>query len=70
MEIIYTVHSEQRIIRRKITKQEVEEAIKFPDKVNKKHDKYYFQKKLERGSIEVCAEKTWKNIKVITVYWI
>ena len=70
MNIIFTRHVEFRINKRKITKEEIIDAIKFPDKTIKKHGLYYFQKKLERGIIEISCEKTEKDIKVITVYWI
>ena len=55
---------------RRILKQEVIDAIRYPDKTLKKHDKYYFQKSLNRGKIEVVCEKIENNIKVITIYWI
>ena len=70
MEIIFTLHSKSRIEKRKILEEEVIDSIKNPDKTIKKHDKYYFIKKLERGNIEVCCEKTESIINVITVYWI
>jgi len=56
-EIEFTRHAEFRIIKRKILKQEVLGAIRQPDKILKKYDKYYFQKSLNRGKIEVVCEK-------------
>lgn len=70
MEIIFTSHAKYRIEKRKILEQEVIDVIKYPDRTIKRHDKYYFQKRLERGTIEVSCEKTERIIKVITVYWI
>lgn len=70
MEIIFTRHARYRIHKRKILEEEVVEAIKYPDKTIKKYNKYYFQKRLERGTIEISCEKTERIIKVITVYWI
>ena len=70
MNITFTNHAESRIKKRKIQKHEVIDAIKYPDKILKKHGKYYFQKSLERGKIEVAAEKIENNIKVITLYWL
>ncbi len=70
MEIIFTRHAEEKLKERKISKENIIEAINHPTKVLKKHQKYYFQKKLENGSIEVPCEKTEKHIKVITVYWL
>jgi len=69
MKIIFTAHAEQRFKKRKIMKEEVIQAIEQPDKTLKKHGKYYFQKKLQRGIIEACCEKTENNINIITVYW-
>lgn len=58
MEIIFTGHAKYRIEKRKILEQEVIDAIKHPDKTIKRHDKYYFQKRLERGAIEISCKKT------------
>ena len=70
MNIIFTKHAETRIIRRKIAKQEILNAIQFPDKTLKKYGKYYYQKKLERGIMEIVVERTEKNINIITIYWL
>jgi len=58
-----------RIEKRGILRQEVMDAVKFPDNTDKKFGKYYIQKKLDRGTIELCCERTEKYIKIITVYW-
>ena len=69
MEIIFTKHAEDRIKKRKITKDEIINTIKYPEKTNKEEDIYYAQKDIGRGRIEVAYEKD-KYIKVITTYWI
>ncbi len=70
MNIVFTSHAEDRINIRKITKEEVIEAIFYPEKITKKYEKYYFTKKLQKGTIEVCCERTERDIKIITVYWV
>jgi hypothetical protein len=70
MEHIFTIHAEYRIKKRKLTKEEVIETIKYPDKTLKRHGKYYAQKNIGRGIIEVAYEKTERYIKIITVYWL
>jgi len=70
MQIIFTIHAELRLKIRKILKEEVINTIKSPDKTIKKHEKYYYQKKLNRGTIEVVVEKTESNLNVITIYWL
>ncbi len=70
MEIVFTHHAEYRLEKRKISKEEAEDAIKHPDALLKKHGLYYYQKKLERGTIELVCEKTEKSLNVITVYWV
>ncbi len=70
MKLIFTLHALDRIKKRKITKEEVEESIKFPDNTEKKHGLYYAQKKIQRGKIEIVYEKKENYIKVITLYWI
>ncbi len=70
MDILFTSHAEYRVKKRKLTKQEVLDAIKSPDKIIKKHGKYYYQKKLDRGTVEIVTERTEKNINIITIYWL
>ena len=70
MKVIFTNHARYRIEKRKILEDEVIDAINYPDKTIKRHNKYYFQKRLNRGTIEVSCEKTESLINVITVYWI
>ena len=41
-------------------------AIRNPNKTIKKHGKYYLQKKIDRGIMELPCERTKKHIKVIT----
>jgi len=70
MDIIFTRHAEYRLKKRGLLKHEIIDAIKYPNKIIKKRGKYLFRKRLEKGTIEVCCEKTERNIKIITVYWI
>ena len=69
MDIIFTEHAKDRIKKRKITKDEIINTIKYPEKIRKREGKYYAQKDIERGKIEVVYEKD-KYINIITVYWI
>jgi len=69
MEIVFTLHAEERIIKRGISKEEVIEAIKYPENIEKKSGKYYIQKNIGRGIIEIVYEKE-NYIKVVTVYWL
>ena len=68
MKIIFTRHAAHQATKRNILKEEVIDAITTPDNIIKKHGKQFFQKKLERGMIEACCERTERHIKVITVY--
>ena len=49
MEYIFTAHALFRVNRRKLSEEDVLEAIKQPDITFKKHGKYYAQKKFMRG---------------------
>jgi len=69
MNIEFTDHVKNRIRKRKIKEGEIINAINNPDKNYKLGGKYYTQKDLGRGKIEIIYEKD-KYIKVITVYWI
>ena len=69
MNIVFTLHTKSRLKKRKITEDEVRRAIKSPDKLTKIDDKYYAQKNIGRGNIEVVYVRE-NYIKVVTVYWI
>lgn len=69
MKIELTQHAKERLVKRKILEQELLDILTYPDKIEKKHGKYYFQKRLERGRIELVCEKRENHIKVITLYW-
>lgn len=70
MDIELTKHAKARLAKRKILDNELMDIMTCPDKIVKKQGKYYFQKRLERGKIEVVTEKTENHIKVITIYWV
>ena len=70
MEIVFTNHAEERLKVRRFTKYEIIEAIKNPDNISKKHNKYCYQKRLNKGKVEIICEKTERVIKVITLYWL
>ncbi len=70
MEYIFTNHAKYRITKRNLTEQEIIEAIKFPNKTIKKHGKFYAQKTIVRGTIEIVYEHTERYINIITVYWL
>ncbi|MBI2045729.1 DUF4258 domain-containing protein [Candidatus Pacearchaeota archaeon] len=44
MKIVFTEHAKDRMKKRKISEEEVIEAIKYPDKLSKKEGKYYAKK--------------------------
>jgi len=69
MEIIFTEHVEWRMKKRNISKDEIINTIKYAEKIDKKEGKYYAQKDIGRGKIEVVYERD-KYIKIVTVYWI
>lgn len=69
MKIVFTLHAEDRIKKRGISKEEIIDAIRYPKNTEKRQGKYYAQKDLPNGTIEVVYEKE-NYIKVITLYWI
>ena len=56
MDIIFTEHALERLERRRFLKEEIIEAIRYPDKTGK----YYYQKVLESGKVGIVCEKTEK----------
>ena len=69
MEIVFTLHAKNRLKKREISEDEVINTIKYPENTYKREGKYYAQKNIGRGNIEVVYEKD-NYINVITVYWI
>lgn len=69
MEIKFTLHSKERMKKRRISEEEVLMTIENPDKIIKKKGNYYSQKNIGRAKIEVVYEKD-KYINVITLYYI
>ena len=69
MEIIFTEHVKDRIKKRKISEDEIVNTIKYAKKTDKRAGKYYAQKNIGRGRIEVVYERD-RYIKIVTVYWI
>ncbi len=69
MEIIFTKHALFRMKKRKLTKDEVINSIKYPENTSKKDGKFYVQKNIDKANIEIVYEKD-KYIKVITAYYI
>jgi len=74
MKIIFTKHAEERLEKRKITEDEVKNAIKYPEKLYKEQGRYYAQKNIGRGTIEVVYEiidiDNTKYLNIITIYWL
>ncbi len=70
MKIIFTLHAEKRMKKRKLSKEEIIKTLRYPKKIIKRYDKYYVQKEIERGVIEIIYEKTENYIRIITIYWI
>jgi len=69
VDIIFTEHAKKRMLKKHILEEEVISTIKYPETTKKIERKYYSQKNLGRGKIEVIFEKE-TYIKVITLYWI
>lgn len=69
MEFEFTLHAKEQIKERKLKVEEVINAIKNPDKTEYEYGKYYSQKDIGRGIIEVVYKKD-KYINIITVYWL
>ena len=69
MEIIYTLHANEQINERKLSKVWVEETIKSPDEIRHKGHKHYATKKLNGNTLRVVYVKE-SYIKVITSYFV
>jgi hypothetical protein len=57
MEIVFTEHAKQKLEKRKILDDEVINTIKYSEKTYKQEGKYYSQKDIGRGKIEVVYIK-------------
>ncbi len=69
MEIEFTLHAKEQIKERKISEDEVINAIQNPDKIYQEFGKYYAEKDIGRGIIKIIFKKD-KYINIITVYWL
>lgn len=71
MNFVFTLHARERFKLREISEDEVLNTIRVPTRVIKKYDLYYYQRKIDsQRTLEVVVEKTEKNIKIVTAYWI
>jgi len=57
MKIVFTEHAKFRMKRRKITEDEIANAVRYPDKTYKRKGNYYAQKDIGRAKIEIVYEK-------------
>jgi len=67
MNIIFTKHAKDRMKIRNISKDEIINVIKYPEKTQKSRNVYYVQKKLDRFILEVVYIRE-NYIKVLTFY--
>ena len=67
--IVFTNHAKKRMKKKHILEEEAIATIHYPETTKKIEGKYYAQKHIGRGKIEVVFEKE-TYIKVITLYWI
>lgn len=70
MNIVFTLHAESRLIKRKLLRDDVINTVRLPDQITKKYGKYYYIKRLNQGKIEVVAQKSQNILYIITVYWV
>ncbi len=68
MNVIFTIHAEQRAKERNITKEEIIDCLYNPYKLQKIENKHYCQKITPRGVIEIVFERKENNLIVITAY--
>ncbi len=69
MKIVFTLHALDRMNKRKISKEEVIDIVRFPEEILKKKGKYYAKKNIIRANVEVIYEKE-NYIKIITIYYL
>ena len=70
MDYVFTFHAKKRIRERNLTERDIIEIIKYPEKMLKRHGKYYAVGDLGAGIVVVVFEKTERNINIITVFWL
>ena len=67
MDIVYTTHSEEQVIKRKFPKIWIQETISYPDTLIVKDNKHYATRKMDGITLKVVYVKE-SYIKVITAY--
>lgn len=69
MSIFFTKHTKDRMNERGVSRKQVEDCIRYPDKVFMEGGKIrHFQKSFFNGTLEVVAELKDKHYIVITVF--
>ncbi len=69
MKLIFTHHAKQRIKERKITLQQIQETINFPDYKISKEDKIESYKRIDNKLLKIIYAQKGKFIKIITLIW-
>ncbi|MFC1648697.1 DUF4258 domain-containing protein [Nanoarchaeota archaeon] len=70
MKVSLSAHAKKRMKLRRITEDDVLQAIRYPRKTRKKYGLYYIEYELPHGSIELVYDRKQNHINIITIYWI
>ena len=69
MSIIFTSHAKDRMNERGISREQIEECIRYPEKVFMESEKIrHFQKSFFNDTLEVVAEFKNRHYIIITVF--
>jgi hypothetical protein len=69
MKIILSNHASKRAVEREISKEDIREAIEFPDYIVKKNKKIESHKKIGNKFLKIIYVNKENYIKVITLMW-
>ena len=69
MEFIFTNHARKRVVERKISKEQIQETIDFPDYTIRKDGKTESYKKIENKTLKIIYVLKGKFIKIVTLMW-
>ena len=69
VDLAYTRHAREKLVRRKIEESWVEETLKYPNRTSRDGRKYWALRKLNSHTLKVVYVRD-KQIKIITVYFL
>ena len=71
MAIIFTIHAEEMLVKRKVKRKQVEECVRNPDKiVTEKEGVKAYLKDFGKNYLRLIVSEMGNNFVIITLHWV